>query len=223
MSCWAAWRGCSADGSRGCRRAPYVDGLMSDTPRKNAWSPAERAGDRTPDRMQRLGNHAVGDEHEAMGIVRDFVARAPGRPGRGRSPRRDRAGEERRAHRRGDPPVRELRRSGHQRGQHRVLPSTPMPEGHAQVASASTCPRAEPATRSAALGRAWTRTSCSRPSRSSPSTCTPPVCCRPGPPATRCTAATRTAGLLRRPRGRLRARGALLVHRHAERPPQGSR
>ncbi len=51
----------------------YVDGLMSDTPRKNGWSLAERAGDRTPDKMQRLLNHAVWDEHEAMGIVRDFV------------------------------------------------------------------------------------------------------------------------------------------------------
>lgn len=75
----------------------YVDGLMSDTPRKNGWSLAERAGDRTPDRMQRLLNHAVWDEHEAMGIVGDFVVEHFGRPGRGRGPRRDRAGEEGRA------------------------------------------------------------------------------------------------------------------------------
>ncbi len=51
----------------------YVDGLMSDTSRKNGWSLAERAADRTPDAMQRLLNHAVWDEGEAMGIVRDFV------------------------------------------------------------------------------------------------------------------------------------------------------
>jgi len=58
----------------------YVDGLMSDTPRKNGWSLAERAGDRTPDKMQRLLNHAVWDEHEAMGIVRDFVVEHLGGP-----------------------------------------------------------------------------------------------------------------------------------------------
>ena len=40
------------------------------------------------------------DEHEAMGIVRDFVARALGRSGRGCCLGRDRAGEEGRAHRR---------------------------------------------------------------------------------------------------------------------------
>ncbi len=51
----------------------YVDGLMSDTPRKNGWSLAQRAGDATPDKTQRLLNHAVWDEHEAMGLVRDFV------------------------------------------------------------------------------------------------------------------------------------------------------
>jgi len=51
----------------------YVEGLMSDVPRKNGWSLAERAGDRTPDKTQRLLNHAVWDEHRAMDIVRDFV------------------------------------------------------------------------------------------------------------------------------------------------------
>jgi SRSO17 transposase len=51
----------------------YVDGLMSDTPRKNGWSLAERSGDRTPDRMQRLLNHAVWDHRQAMGIVADFA------------------------------------------------------------------------------------------------------------------------------------------------------
>jgi SRSO17 transposase len=51
----------------------YVEGLLSDVCRKNGWSLAQRAGDRTPDKMQRLLNHAVWDEREAMGIVRDFV------------------------------------------------------------------------------------------------------------------------------------------------------
>jgi SRSO17 transposase len=51
----------------------YVDGLTSDLPRKNGWTLAERAGDRTPDKTQRLLNHAVWDEDEAMAVVRDFV------------------------------------------------------------------------------------------------------------------------------------------------------
>jgi transposase len=37
----------------------YVDGLLSDLPRKNGWTLAERAADRTPDRTQRLLNRAV--------------------------------------------------------------------------------------------------------------------------------------------------------------------
>jgi SRSO17 transposase len=51
----------------------YIDGLASDLPRKNGWTIAEHAGDRTPDKTQRLLNHAVWDEREAMGVVRDFV------------------------------------------------------------------------------------------------------------------------------------------------------
>lgn len=52
----------------------YVTGLMSDLPRKNAWTLAEYAGDDTPDRMQRLLNHAVWDHDAAQGVVRGFVA-----------------------------------------------------------------------------------------------------------------------------------------------------
>jgi SRSO17 transposase len=51
----------------------YVQGLMSDLPRKNGWSLAEAAGDRSPDKTQRLLNHACWDHHAAMGAVRDFV------------------------------------------------------------------------------------------------------------------------------------------------------
>ncbi len=39
----------------------YVAALMTDLPRKNGWTVAEHAGDATPDRMQRLLNHAVWD------------------------------------------------------------------------------------------------------------------------------------------------------------------
>jgi SRSO17 transposase len=49
-------------------------GLISDVPRKNGWTLAEHAGDATPDRMQRLLNHAVWDHDAAQGVVRGFVA-----------------------------------------------------------------------------------------------------------------------------------------------------
>jgi len=51
----------------------YLTGLMSDLPRKNGWTIAEHAGDRTPDRTQRLLNHAVWDHDQAQGVVRRFV------------------------------------------------------------------------------------------------------------------------------------------------------
>ncbi|MGI8312126.1 IS701 family transposase [Saccharopolyspora hattusasensis] len=51
----------------------YMSGLMSDLPRKNGWTIAEHAGDRTPDRMQRLLNHAVWDHDQVQGVVRRFV------------------------------------------------------------------------------------------------------------------------------------------------------
>lgn len=52
----------------------YITALMSDLPRKNGWTIAEHAGDETPDRTQRLLNHAVWDTDEAMAVVRGFVA-----------------------------------------------------------------------------------------------------------------------------------------------------
>lgn len=52
----------------------YITALMSDLPHKNGWTIAEHAGDATPDRTQRLLNHAVWDTAEAMAVVRRFVA-----------------------------------------------------------------------------------------------------------------------------------------------------
>lgn len=52
----------------------YLAGLISDLPRKNSWTIAEHAGDATPDRTQRLLNHAVWDTDAAMRIVRGYVA-----------------------------------------------------------------------------------------------------------------------------------------------------
>lgn len=52
----------------------YVAALTGEVPRKNGWQIAEWAGDATPDKTQRLLNHAVWDEHTAMGVVAGFVA-----------------------------------------------------------------------------------------------------------------------------------------------------
>ena len=51
----------------------YAAALMSDLPRRNGWTLAERAGDRTPDRMQRLLSRAVWDASAAMKVVRRFA------------------------------------------------------------------------------------------------------------------------------------------------------
>ena len=64
----------------------YVSALASELPRVNGWSIARRGGDRTPDRTQRLLNHASWDTSAAMAVVRgfavaglDMVARRRGR------------------------------------------------------------------------------------------------------------------------------------------------
>jgi SRSO17 transposase len=51
----------------------YAAALMSDLPRRNGWTLAERAGDRTPDRMQRLLSRAVWDAVAVMRAVRRFA------------------------------------------------------------------------------------------------------------------------------------------------------
>ena len=66
----------------------YAAALMSQIPRRNGWTLAEQAGDRTPDRMQRLLSRAVWDTAAAMKAVRRFAvagldqaARTSGRRG----------------------------------------------------------------------------------------------------------------------------------------------
>jgi SRSO17 transposase len=54
--------------------AKYVRALTAEVPRKNGWQIAEWVGDATPDKTQRLLNHAVWDERAAMGVVAGFVA-----------------------------------------------------------------------------------------------------------------------------------------------------
>ena len=46
---------------------------MSELPERNGWSIARHAGDKTPDKTQRLLNHAVGGMFAAMGVVRRFA------------------------------------------------------------------------------------------------------------------------------------------------------
>jgi SRSO17 transposase len=52
----------------------YVAALMSELPERNGWSIARHAGDRTPDKTQRLLNHARWDTRAAMSVVRRFAA-----------------------------------------------------------------------------------------------------------------------------------------------------
>ena len=51
----------------------YVAAVMSDLPRRNGWTIARHAGDRSPDRTQRLLNRAAGDTMAAMSAVRQFA------------------------------------------------------------------------------------------------------------------------------------------------------
>jgi SRSO17 transposase len=51
----------------------YVSALVSELPRVNGWSIARQGGDRTPDRTQRLLNHASWDTSAAMSVVRRFA------------------------------------------------------------------------------------------------------------------------------------------------------
>ena len=54
----------------------YVSALVSELPRVNGWSIARHGRDRTPDRTQRLLNHASWDTFAAMSVVRRFAASA---------------------------------------------------------------------------------------------------------------------------------------------------
>ena len=51
----------------------YVSALVSEMPKRNGWTIAQHAGDRTPDRTQRLLNRAAWDTFAAMSQVRRFA------------------------------------------------------------------------------------------------------------------------------------------------------
>src|SRR2546430_11891636 len=52
----------------------YVSGLVAGLERKNGWTLAERAGEVSPDGMQRLLRHADWDVDGVRDDVRDYVA-----------------------------------------------------------------------------------------------------------------------------------------------------
>jgi SRSO17 transposase len=51
----------------------YIDAVISGLPKRNGWTVAEFAGDRTPDRTQRLLNRASWDTFGAMSEIRRFA------------------------------------------------------------------------------------------------------------------------------------------------------
>ncbi len=55
----------------------YVGALVSGLPKRNGWTIADQAGDRSPDRTQRLLNPAVWDTFAAMGEVRRVAVAGP--------------------------------------------------------------------------------------------------------------------------------------------------
>jgi DDE superfamily endonuclease len=59
---------------------------MSQIPKRNGWTIAAQAGDRAPDKTQRLLSRAVWDTFAAMGVVRRFAVagldEAAGKTGR---------------------------------------------------------------------------------------------------------------------------------------------
>jgi len=60
------------------RAASYVRGLLSELERKNGWTIAEGAGDKTPDGMQRLLNASQWDEDGARDDLRTVIIDAIG-------------------------------------------------------------------------------------------------------------------------------------------------
>jgi SRSO17 transposase len=65
---------CFARAQTWLQAGKYVSALASELPARNGWSIAEQAGDRAPDKAQRLLNRAAWDELAAMSEVRKFAA-----------------------------------------------------------------------------------------------------------------------------------------------------
>ena len=69
----AALRSCFPRTQTWQQAGKYVSALVSDLPKRNGWTTAEHAGDRGPDRMQRLLNRASWDAPAAISEVRRFA------------------------------------------------------------------------------------------------------------------------------------------------------
>ncbi|MGH3274946.1 MAG: IS701 family transposase, partial [Streptosporangiaceae bacterium] len=69
-----ALRPCFARTQTWQQAGKYVSALVSELPKRNGWTMAQHAGDRGPDRMQRLLNRASWDALAAMSGVRRFAA-----------------------------------------------------------------------------------------------------------------------------------------------------
>src|SRR5512144_654607 len=87
------------------RVAAYVRGLLAPLERKNGWTLAERAGEASPDGMQRLLASADWDRRRGPRRPARLRGRAPGGSGRGAGGRRDRVSQEGEPVRGGGPPV----------------------------------------------------------------------------------------------------------------------
>ena len=68
-----ALRSCFVRAETWLQAGKYVGALVSGLPRRNGWTIAEHAGDRSPDRTQRLLNRASWDTFAAMSEVRRFA------------------------------------------------------------------------------------------------------------------------------------------------------
>jgi len=66
-------RPCFARTEAWLQAGKYTAAVMSELPERNGWSIARHAGDKTPDKTQRLLNHASWDTFAAMGVVRRFA------------------------------------------------------------------------------------------------------------------------------------------------------
>ena len=61
------------------RALAYLKGLLSSVERKNGWQLAERAGDATPDGVQRLLYNYRRDADQVRDDLRDYVVEQSGR------------------------------------------------------------------------------------------------------------------------------------------------
>jgi SRSO17 transposase len=66
-------RGCFARVEPWLQAGKYVRACMSDLVKRNGWTIAEWVGDATPDKTQRLLNHASWDTSAAVSVIRRFV------------------------------------------------------------------------------------------------------------------------------------------------------